>query len=190
MKFLINFRIWVGRLILKRLIKTRHRHKKVFNLRTAQTIGIVYDATSTNHFDAILEFTKELAKRKLTIYVLGYIRGKEIPDKYLFKKDHSYFFKKDINWYSRTNHPDAVKFMNQKFDILIDLHLYRDFVFDFIVGMSLARFKVGRFSEGPNYYDLMIQVKGEPTFEYFIQQVHYYLDMINRPELTPHFQNI
>jgi hypothetical protein len=190
MKLFANFKLLVARWVLNRQRKTRHRNKKVFNLRTARTIGIVYDASSTNHFEAVVEFAKDLSKRKLSVEILGYVKARDIPDNYLFKKGHAYFIKKDVNWYYRTRNPDALKFMNQKHDILIDLHLTRNFIFDYIVGMSLARFKVGRYRDVPNYYDLMIQVSEEPTFEYFIQQVQYYLDMINRPELTPHFQNV
>jgi len=83
-----------------------------------------------------------------------------------------------------------LKFLDKKFDILIDLNLNKLVLFDHLVALSLARFKVGRFRSDKNYYDLMINTKNEPTLEYFIQQITHYLEMINRPDLTPKFQNI
>ena len=176
--------------MLQRKLKSRKRNKKVYNLRTARTIGILFDATNSKCFEPVQSFYKELSGGHLKISVMGYFHGKTIPDKYLFKKDFTFFFKTEVRWPTIIKNEDTLRFLDKPFDILIDLNLNRDFLFDQMVALSKARFKVGRFREEKNYYDLMINMEKEPTLEYFIQQVNYYLEMINRPDLTPKFQNI
>ncbi len=190
MELFSNMRTRVGAWSLRKTVNSRKRHKKVFNLHTARSIGILYDATNHNYFEPVLKFAKELKDNNSEVSVLGFINSKDVPDKYLFKKGYAYFNKSEMNWYYKPTSEDAISFMNLKLDILIDLNLERSLLFDFIVATSLARFKVGRYRKDCKYYDFMIQIKNDPTFEYFIQQVKHYLEMINRPELSPNFENI
>ena len=190
MEIFSGFGTGIGRIMLRQKLKSRKRRKKVYNLRTARTIGILFDATNPKCFEPVQRFYKELSGDHLKINVMGYFHGKVVPDKYLFKKDFIFFFKTEVRWPTVIKNKDTLKFIDKPFDILIDLNLNRQFLFDQIVALSKAKFKVGRFREEKNYYDLMINMEKEPTLEYFIQQVSHYLEMINRPDLTPKFQNI
>lgn len=179
-----------GKMVLRKMLKTRKRHKKVFNLKTARSIGILFDATNINHFEAVYELYKDLLKDHEEIFVLGFVNANDIPDQYLFKKNFSFFTKKEVNWYFKPKNQDALRFTDKRYDILINLNLTYNLLFDFIIALSLARFKVGRYCREENYYDFMISIEKEPTFEYFIQQVKHYLEMINRPELSTNFINV
>jgi len=177
-------------LVVRRLLKSRKRNKKVYNLSTARTIGLIFDGTNPKNFDGVYDFYKSLKERNINISILGYVQPKKIPDNFLIKKNIQFFTTKEVNWYFKPINTDALKFADKKFDILINLDLNREKVINYIVSISLARFKVGRFMQGDNYNDLSIRLDKEPTLEYFIQQVWHYLELINRPDLTPKFENV
>jgi len=190
MEIFSGLRTGTGQMILRRKLRSRNRSKKVYNLITARTIGILFDATNSNCFEPVYKFYKELSNSHLKVSVLGYYHGKIVPDNYLFKKDFLFLLRKDIRWPYKIRNEEVVKFLDKKFDIVIDLNLNNNFLFDQLVALSMARFKVGRFREKKNYFDLMINMEKEPTLEYFIQQIRHYLELINRPDLSPKFQNL
>lgn len=190
MEIFSGLRNGLGKIVLYRKLRHHSRNKKVYNLNTARTVGILFDATNPNCFESVYKFYKDLSSGHLSVTVLGYLHGKTIPDKYLFKKDFYFFYKQEVTFLYKFKNPEVKKFLNRKFDILIDLNLDKSFLFDTLTALSLARFKVGRFQAEKNYFDFMINMEEEPTLEYFMQQVKHYLELINRPELTPKFQNI
>lgn len=190
MELFSKVRSGVAALVVRRLLKSRKRNKKVSNLSTARTIGLIFDGTNPKNFDGVYDFYKSLKEKNIHISILGYVHPNNIPDNFLIKKNIQFFTTKEVNWYFKTKNKDALKFANKKFDILINLDLDRVKPIHYIVSISLARFKVGRFIKGDNYIDLSIRMDKEPTLEYFTQQVWHYLELINRPDLTPKFENV
>ena len=182
MEIFSRFRTNTGKAVLRKLHAKRVRRKKVFNFKTAQKIGIVFDATNPNHFNAVYGFYKDLLADRKEVFMLGFVDGTEIPEKYLFKKNLYIFTRKDVNWVYKPKNTDAIRFINKEFDILIDLTLEYYFLLDYILTLSLARFKVGRFHDERKCYDMMIYMKDGLTIEYFITQVVHYMERINRPE--------
>lgn len=181
MEIFSRFRKSTGKAVLRKLHAKRVRRKKVFNFKTAQKIGIVFDATNPNHFNAVYGFYKDLLADRKEVFMLGFVDGTEIPEKYLFKKNLYIFTRKDVNWVYKPKNTDAIRFINKEFDILIDLTLEYYFLLDYILTLSLARFKVGRFHDERKCYDMMIYMKDGLTIEYFINQIKHYLERINRP---------
>lgn len=181
MEIFSRFRTNTGKAVLRKLHAKRVRRKKVFNFKTAQKIGIVFDATNPNHFNAVYGFYKDLLADRKEVFMLGFVDGTEIPEKYLFKKNLYIFTRKDVNWVYKPTNTDAIRFINKEFDILIDLTLEYYFLLDYILTLSLARFKVGRFHDERKCYDLSIYMKDGLTIEYFINQIRHYLERINRP---------
>ena len=181
MEIFSKFRTKTGKAVLRKLQAKRVRRRKVFNFKTAQKIGIVFDATNPNHFNAVYGFYKELLGERKEVFMLGFVDSNEVPEKYLFKKNLFIFTRKDVNWVYKPKNTDAIRFINKEFDILIDLTLEYYFILDYIISLSLARFKVGRFHDERADYDMMIHMKDGLTIEYFVNQVKHYLERINRP---------
>jgi hypothetical protein len=177
-----KFGIWK----LRRLLRNTKRIKKVHNLDTAKSIGIVFDATLTSQFELVQNFYKSLKKPDVEVRVLGYSKMKELSNQYLFKKDFQFFLKKDLNWYHRPVHRDVDQFIHKPFDILIDLSISSEYHFRYIVALTPAQFKVGHFTEEHSYYDMMIDIKKKPTLDYLIDQFGHYLSIINKPYITVH----
>jgi len=162
----------------------QRRKKQVINLKTAKSIGIMFDATKPEDFDLVREFYNDLKKTVHVVSVLGFVNAKEVPSHYLFKKDFILFSKKMLNWFGKPVTQEVINFSKYPFDILINLTMVDHFVFDYISGSSPARFKVGRYKQKPVYEDMMIHLEDSVSLEYFIELVTNYLETINRPELS------
>jgi hypothetical protein len=179
-----KIRCKVGRLAIRKSLKNLQRTKKVYNLTTARRIGILFNATDDHHFDQVMEFYKFLKLKGIVTHVIGFVDAKDVPDKYLFKKDFHFFLKKHLSWYYRPLSDEAEKFLQGNFDILIDLNLDDNFPCQFLVALSPAHFKVGRYTDSEGFYDLMIDIGKGKKIDYFIDQTKHYLELINRPDLA------
>ena len=69
-------------------------------------------------------------------------------------------------------------------NFLIDLNLQENFPCQFLVALSPAHLKVGKFTNSEGFYDLMINIDKGKKIDYFIEQTKHYLELINRPELA------
>ncbi len=190
MEIFPNLRTKVSRLAVKRIQKNRKRNKKVFNLSTARSIGIIFDGTDLKNFDGTFSFYRSLKEKGFQLSVLAYVNAKNIPDKYLFKENLSFLTTNEVNWYYKPKSKAAQVFFDKQFDILINLDMNNIKAISFISTISLARFKVGRYSAENKFSDMSIKLDREPTLEFFIQQVMHYLELINRPDLRPKFENV
>ena len=74
--------------------------------------------------------------------------------------------------------------MNENFDILLDIIKDQEISQRFVLYYSKAYLKVGTYSsDNEQYYDMMIDLKGE-DFEEYINQVVTYLNMLNKSEVN------
>ena len=77
---------------------------------------------------------------------------------------------------------EASNFMNENFDILLDIIREKEISQRFVLHYSKAYLKVGTYSsENEPFYDMMIDLKGD-DFEEYINQVVTYLNMLNKSE--------
>ncbi len=199
MKLTDNIFLKIGHFVLNRTLKSIIRKREVNNFDSAKTIGIVFNATQQNSYECIKNFISFLSDYDLKVLAIGFVNDNKIPDNYLYYKGFTFFSKKNLNWYFKPNDEDVDKFIDKQFDILIDFSLENYYPVQYIVGLSKAKFKVGRLSEKNNYYDLMIalekykkpdvltddekekklyhniDVEKENKLDFFIEQVKHYL---------------
>ena len=175
----------VGNFVLKKKLKQLTRIKKVNNLKTAKRIGVIFNATKQDDYKHVSGFVKYIQDRGIEVKVLGFVNDKDVPNEYLMKKNFSYFLNKSLNWYRKPVNFEVEKFLKEKFDIIIDFSLDNDYLFNYIIALSPSRFKVGKFKEPNNHYDFMIKLNKDKDLKYFIEQARHYLEVINRPDLSP-----
>jgi len=161
MKVAEQMRSKVGEFILNKQIRHFRRPVKSCNLEDAQSIGILFNATHSVSFEIVKNFVKELSERSKKIHVLGFVDSKQLIDHYLYRKGFEFFTRNQLNWYQKPE-SDAVKdFINQEFDLLINLNLEDSYPIKYILCLSKAHFKVGRFTDVHPYHDLMIDIEQE-----------------------------
>jgi hypothetical protein len=151
----------IGARVREKNIPNHTRPVTVCNINHAQNIGILYNATEYVSFEIIKEFTKKLSQNKSNISILGYVNSKKLIDHYLYRKGFDFFSRNDLNWYYRPVSAVAEAFLKKPFDLLIDLSLETCFPVQYIVALSPAAFKVGKFSPEEKYLDLMIDTGKE-----------------------------
>src|SRR4030042_3835237 len=91
----------IGARILEKKLRNQKRSVAVCNIKNAQHIGILYNATEYVSFEIIKEFTKKLSQENSTISILGYVNSKKLIDHYLYRKGFDFFSQNDLNWYYR-----------------------------------------------------------------------------------------
>ncbi|MGB0368087.1 MAG: DUF6913 domain-containing protein [Flavobacteriales bacterium] len=174
-------RLTVGSYFLQKEMRIRKRDVQGMGLDSARSIGIVFNAKDENTFKQIREFTDYLRGGGLRqVKALGFVPKAEVSAFLQSSQDFDFFSKEDFNWFYKPQGRKVAGFISEPFDILIDLRINKSIPLLFIVGLSRAQFKVGRYGDKfKEFYDLMIDVDGEAGHGFFIEQIKHYLTMLN-----------
>jgi hypothetical protein len=166
---------------IKSEAKNVSRQKVVCNIDDAKTVGIVFPFNSKEDFELLKKYVLYLRELKKKVKAIGYYKTKEEPNIQYSKVDYDLFSKKSHNWYGKPTDHIVTNFIDEEFDIMIDVNPDNDAVITYIAAMSKAKFKVGRFAENDFIHDLMFESPKEKGLKYFLRQVDTYLAMINKP---------
>jgi DNA-directed RNA polymerase len=169
----------IGRSVLKKTMKSHERNKVFHNFNTARSVGLLFDATDHQNYETARSFAKFLTEKKMRIYGLGFADSKEVMNFYQYYTGFHFFTLKDSNWKSIPSNHNVNDFINEKMDILIDLHQTENFQLEYINAMSQAAFKIGPYSADSKNYDFMIDISSNPTADFLCEQIKHYLSIIN-----------
>lgn len=170
----------LGNFFLSMRTKRNDRKPQVFSFQNAKTIGILYDASEKIHHEKISEFADFITHRYsgITIKMLGYLDNPEMAT-CLSQSVHTEFFsQKDFSWSGNLQKGSAVPFTKERFDILLDINNDTSYPLLYVLLLSKASYKVGRFIETDLRYDLMLDTKEDNTIEFLITQINVYLSKI------------
>lgn len=176
-----NIKLNAGKRGLRKKLRNFKRTRESHNFETAKTAGILFTPADQTSFEQIKHFLTYLGNFKLQIYVLGYIDAKTIPESFLFWKGINLFSRKELTWSMAPKTPLVNDFIEKQFDILLDLSLKDFYPVEYIARLSKAKFKVGRYTERHNGYDLMFDIKPDNTLEEYLEYIKTYLNLINKP---------
>ena len=173
-------RLFIGRLALKQRRRKIRRYKKFNNLRNAHKIGIVWDGSNTEDFEALTAFFQEMQERNIQVDIVCYYPRKILPDKYTAIRYLTCIKRTDLNYLFIPKTDDIEEFINTPYEILIDMNENNLFPVRFISVLSRAEFKVGiESSSYRNELDMTININNKYDARYYLEQVKYYLEMIN-----------
>jgi hypothetical protein len=183
--FISNIKGAAGKFVLKKRLSHFKREKRLINLHSAKTIGIVYTVTGEDVFNTVKKLVKELTSRQRQVMALGFVNRKSIPNYCIAANSGYHFSQSDLNWFGAPRNAYIAEFMNTEFDILIDLNMESAYVLDFITSLSKAKFKVGRHDENlqPSL-DMIIKMQPGTSIEAFIEQIIHYLVIIKPKSAT------
>ena len=173
-----NIRRFFGRYDLNRKTKHVSRNKRIHNFTTASTAGLVFNCCSDEEFRAVKDFKDFLESESIKTDIIGYVSDKQVPDPYLLRTGFHFFCQKDLTWHFKPNKSFVEDFIRKDFDILFDLSLRDLFPVNYIVSLSPASYKIGRFRE-TNQFDLMIDIKDEKSVSFLIGQIKHYLSILH-----------
>ena len=179
MIWLNNLRYKIGHYFLKQELVDFSRERGFDGFENSKSIGILFDATQKDDLELATRYVKYLKDHKKRIKAIGFFQGKTIPDMVFSKLEFDYFTKKDLNWYFKPMPGFVDQFIDEEFDILIDLNLDLAFPLQYISELSKAKFKIGKFQEGNTHYDFMIDVPEDKGIKYFLRNLDLYIQQIN-----------
>jgi hypothetical protein len=181
MELLRSLRVRAGRSKLSGKMARITRKPYFINFYNIKSIGIVWDASKTEDFIILSRFYQKMAEQNKEVKIFGYFPGRDLPDKYTAIRFLTCVKKKEINFFYCPVHPDTEAFIKTKFDVLIDINFKKHFPLFYVTSLSQAGLKVGLADSQPlaSPFDLMISMKSPVNLENYLEQVLYYLDMIN-----------
>jgi hypothetical protein len=161
MKWADQIKSRIGRQMLAGKSGSADRKINLCTLSEAKSIGILYNATEYVSFEIVRDLVKQLSNSSISIKVLGYVESKKLIDHYLYRKGFDFFCKTDLNWYYKPVSSQTEQFINEPFDLLINLSLDYQFPIHYISSASKASFKTGRYSIADTSLDFMIDIEKE-----------------------------
>ncbi len=174
----------LGQLHFTKEIKKVRLVREVVGFNEAGKIGLLYDATEEKDFEVVKSYVKNIRSTyKKDILAMGYVDKKKLPMAQYAQYGLDFFTKKDLNYKMVPVNPIVQNFINEKFDILINLNSGKCFPLRYISAMSNARFRVGRYlKNATDSYDMMVQIKGEPAIKIVIDEIEHFLKQLNKQE--------
>jgi hypothetical protein len=180
MQFIEDFKQKVGKWVFQRELKTNKRTKEVCNLDNAQSIGILYDATSEEQIKIIKPFVSYFFDLKKDVKALGYVNSKQLSFHHTPKLQYDFFYQKDLNWYYKPQNYIIDNFVKKEYDILINLCDSSIIPIKYLVASSIAHFKIGIHEQNYEIYDLMISLKDDKSMEKLMHEIKHYINLINK----------
>ena len=174
-----NLRHKIAEYFLNSEIKNSERNREVHNIRSARRVGVIYDATNRETYETVKKFIHYLKEERKQVSTLGFIDTKDENQLITPKLEYDFFSRIDLNWLNRPNKLEVDNFIEERFDILIDLNTSNCFPLKYICALSKAKFKVGKFGVENRLYDFMVNIEEGVSFKQFIVQLRHYLKMIN-----------
>ena len=179
MKLFGKLRLKVGSRSLRKKIERITRNISYSNINSVRKIGLVWDASNPNDFKNISAFYTKMGQRGINVKVIGFYDHKELPGEYTAIHYFTCLKRSDLNFFFRPSTPECDAFIDEKFDVLIDINFKRIFPLHYITSMSRGSIKVGLHTDDSSApFDLMID-KREPAVNDYLEQVVHYLEMIN-----------
>ena len=174
MKTINNWQTQVREYFLQKLIRKIDLKRRAVTYESAQTVGILFDATELSQRDAVLQFSKKLKEKNKRVKLLGFFNNKQDVNNYSFKA----FNKNEVDWLMRPK-SEAVEYFNRNtFDLLIGIYQGDNLPLEYIAALSKAHLRVGPYTDNTYCYDLMIDTN-KRDLEDFIKQLEFYLSRMN-----------
>ncbi len=174
-----NIRIKAGKRNLARQL-SKTRDVQSCNWDSASSIGILYKINDERSVKHVKWYMREVKKKygQKKMFALGYFDEKMAPAYISHGLETDFFLKKDVNWYGKPSAQSVTNFVEEPFDLLIDLTEYECVPLRFVLSESKARFKVGKYApQNEPFYDLMIATK-EEGWNHYMEQLDRYIGMI------------
>lgn len=157
------------------------RQKQVFNLDDAKTIGIAFEYTTPEEFELLKKYVIYLREHKKRVKCIGYYKGKEEPPVQYSKVDYDFINEKAFAWYGKSSSHIVNNFIEEPYDIYIDVNLKDCVAIRYIAYVSAARFKIGHYKEDEDSpFDMQISISKDSGLKAYLREVDTYLQMINK----------
>jgi hypothetical protein len=191
MNLLQKIRSKAGYYLLTKGIASLSRNKKLVNINSANSIGVLFELTDDSVYYSIQKYFQKLQEKKIKVKALGFASNKHVTNKFLPVLTFDFFDSRQLNWFSIPKATCVQDFVDTDFDICINVASENVFPLKYIAGISRARLKVGAYGKdlpGQQYkelaaiYDIMMLAEENHNQIVFLDQIHEYLTILNPKE--------
>lgn len=172
MEILTNLRTRLHQQLLKKELPNFQMKRSSVFLDNAASIGLLFDATELEERLTVIGFAEKLKSLGKNVNLLGFFNTKLKTNDFPFH----FFDKKQLDWALRPNKAVLANFVDQPFDLLINLSNRNVAPLNYIAAHSKARFRVGPYTQNTICYDLMIEHDKNKGLEAFLKLVLHYLE--------------
>jgi hypothetical protein len=187
MSVLRKIKDFIGNILLQQELKSLGRERKAtkFKFEEAKTVGILFDAASAEDFELVKRYVAYLREHNKKVKVIGYFKSSGVPALTYAKLDFDFFSSKEMSIMGKPSPVFVRNFIEEEYDLLIDLNINDHFALKYIAAMSKASFKVGKYEEDDiPIHDMMIDSDHTKTVKYFLRQIDTYITMLNKVEVS------
>lgn len=172
------FNSWIkSRLFLA--YRNQHRTVRLITMSDAGSVGILWNPSDDNSIETYESLRKILNEKGIKSFGIAYISSKREKETLSTVTNSWLINSGNVGFFGRPNSGEGIHFMQEEFDILIDLSIVKSIALQYILIHSSANFKVGWRADDPNLYDLEIDVTANPQCRFLMEQIIYYLEKMN-----------
>jgi hypothetical protein len=181
MELFKNIRLKIAGVLLRKRVARSNRKMIYSNFSKVKSIAVIWNASKLKEFQALTRFHQKMHDRNIDVKILGYYDGKSLPDQYTAIRYLTCIRETEINLFFIPESNEIKSFINNKFDVLIDINFEKLFSLIYITNLSKASFKVGLFEADASHipFDLMMEIEKPVDIDNYLNQVIQYLEMIN-----------
>ena len=99
MELFRNIREKIGRGILRKRVSSVRRNFNYSSFKQAKKIAVVWDASNSGDFVHLAKFQQLMQERKISVEILGYYAGKELPDQLTALRYLTVIKRKELNFF-------------------------------------------------------------------------------------------
>lgn len=167
---------WLHNLILQYKLKRLQRQANIVPLKDAASVAILFTAVNQEVIQQVSTFVKRLTEQGKEVDVLAYVPlYQETP----FVRFDA-LTKRDINFLQIPKRSNIGRYIDQRYDLMINLSLEECLPLEYIVALSPSTYKVGRYQEDKTHcYDLMLNTDDQTDISDFIKQSEHYLNLFS-----------
>lgn len=159
--------------------RKQQRVVNIITLANAKSVGILWNPADEESIETYELLGQILNEKGIKSFGIAFINPKRENETLATVSNSWLISNSNISFWGRPKSEDGIQFMQQDFDILIDLSINKCIALQYILIHSSARFKVGWKSEDPNVYDLEIDVIANPRCRFLMEQIIHYLEKLN-----------
>jgi hypothetical protein len=191
MNFIQRIRTAAGLYFLRKGISSVNRSKKLININSAVSIGLLFELTEESVYYSIQKYFQQFQEKKVKVKALGFASNKLVTNHFLPVLSFDFFNGKQLNWLNIPKVQCVQDFIDTDFDICINIASENVFPLKYISGMSRARLKVGayhgempgkQYKEQSLIYDIMLLAEDNHDQIIFLENIHEYLNLLNPKE--------
>lgn len=168
------------KLIISEVLKNK-RTPNVINLSEVKKAGITAEISNQEQLDQVRNLIRLLKAEGVNVRALYFFNDKKIPLNFTPTGLEEGFSRKELGWNWLLPDLLSAGFIAETSDLLIDLGPESSLPLKWIAARSKASFKAGLFSKlYQPIYDFMISCQETCSFQETIDQMIYYLKMLNK----------